>query len=94
MTKSELVKKLKDRYPKLQLKEIDSIVDIFFNEITKALAKKGRVEIRGFGSFTTRTRKARTARNPKTGEKVQVGDRNVTYFRAGKALKERVNKAK
>lgn len=92
MTKSELIKILKDKHPELQLKEVASVVDIFFDSISETLEKEGRVEIRGFGTFTIRKRKARKARNPKTGESVFVEDRNVVYFRAGKGLKDMLNK--
>lgn len=91
MTKSELIKIMKDKHPDLQLKEVASLVDIFFDMITNTLANKDRVEIRGFGTFSLRTRKPRVARNPKTGEKVDVGERNAVYFRAGKALKVKIN---
>ncbi len=92
MTKSELVKILKDKHPNLQLKEVASLVDVFFDMLTESLKKEDRIEIRGFGTFSLRKRKARTARNPRTGEKVSVGDRFAIYFRAGKSLKERMNK--
>ncbi len=91
MTKSELVKILKEKHPKLQLKEVNSLVDIFFDSLTQSLKKQDRVEIRGFGTFSLRKRKARLARNPRTGEKVQVKDRYAVYFRAGKNLKDRIN---
>lgn len=91
MTKSELVKILKEKHPQLQLKEAASLVDLFFDSLTASLKKKDRVEIRGFGTFSLRKRKARLARNPRTGEKVSVGDRHAVYFRAGKSLKERIN---
>lgn len=92
MTKSELIKILKEKHPTLQLKEVSSLVDVFFDMLTQSLKKKDRVEIRGFGTFSLRKRKARLARNPRTGDKVQVADRHAVYFRAGKSLKERINK--
>jgi integration host factor subunit beta len=92
MTKSELIKILKEKHPQLQLKEVSSLVDIFFDMLTNSLKNKNRVEIRGFGTFSLRKRSARLARNPRTGDKVQVGDRYAVYFRAGKSLKERINK--
>jgi integration host factor subunit beta len=92
MTKSELIKILKDKHPQLQLKEVSSLVDLFFDTMTASLKKEDRIEIRGFGTFSLRKRRARTARNPRTGEKVTVGDRYAVYFRAGKSLKERINK--
>ena len=91
MTKSELIKILKDKHPNLQLKEVSSLVDLFFDMLTDSLKNGGRVELRGFGTFSLRQRKARLARNPRTGAKVQVGDRNAVYFRAGKGLKDKIN---
>jgi integration host factor subunit beta len=91
MTKSEIIKRLKDKYPQLQADEAANIVDLLFNEMADALVKKSRIEIRGFGTFSLRKREARTARNPKTGEKVNVKERYVTYFRAGKGLKDKLN---
>jgi len=91
MTKSELIKKLKDKYDNLYVKDIQVIVDTFFDEISNSLASGGRVELRGFGSFSTRRRTPRKARNPKTGEQVELGERYATYFRAGKELRDRLN---
>lgn len=91
MTKSEIIKRLKDKYPQLQIEEASRIVDLLFNEMANALVNKNRIEIRGFGTFSLRKREARTARNPKTGEKVEVKERYVTYFRAGKGLKDKLN---
>lgn len=93
MTKSEIIKILKEKNPQLQLKEVANVADIFFNMIKDTLKKEGRVEIRGFGTFSIRKRKPRAARNPRTGEKVSLGERNVIYFRAGKALKDKVNES-
>ncbi len=91
MTKSELVKLMKEKHPELQLKEAAMLVEIFFEMMSDTLSNNGRVEIRGFGTFSLRTRKPRQARNPRTGEKVEVGERNAVYFRAGKALKTKIN---
>jgi len=92
MTKSELVKRLKEKYNNLYLKDISLVVDTVFDEITKTLSNKDRVELRGFGTFSTRKRGARSARNPKTGEIVSLSERHTTYFRPGKELRERVNR--
>ena len=92
MTKSELINIMKEKHPQLQLKDVASLVDVFFDMLTNSLKTGGRIEIRGFGTFSLRQRKARLARNPRTGEKVPVGDRNAVYFRAGRQLKERINK--
>lgn len=91
MTKSELIKIMKAKHPEMQLKEVAFLVDIFFDMMSDTLKNKGRVEIRGFGTFSLRTRKPRLARNPKTGEKVQIDERESIYFRAGKALKTKIN---
>jgi len=91
MTKSELVKRLKEKYDGLYFKDASLVVDTVLEEISSALEKGDRVELRGFGSFSIRQRKARMARNPKTGEKVPLGSRNAIYFRAGKEVRERVN---
>lgn len=92
MTKSELVKILNEKHPQLQLKDAAGIVDLFFDMLTNSLKSDGRIELRGFGTFTIRKRAARQARNPRTGDKVTVGERKVVYFRAGKGLKDRINK--
>ena len=67
------------------------MVDIFFEEITQRLAEGGRVELRGFGTFSTRERDARTGRNPRTGETVEVPSKRVPYFKPGKEMRERLN---
>jgi integration host factor subunit beta len=91
MTKSELIKRLKDKHNNLYLKDVEIVVDTILSEISQTLVDGNRVEIRGFGSFSTREREARKARNPKTGEYVSLGKRRAVYFRAGKELRERVN---
>lgn len=91
MTKSELIKLLAEKYKHLYVKDVSKIVDVIFEEISKALARGDRVELRGFGSFSIRHREAREARNPRTNEKVMLGERKAIYFRAGKEVKERMN---
>lgn len=91
MTKSELVKKLLSKYSNLYQKDVKRIVDLMFDEISAALVRGDRVELRGFGAFSTRSRKSRVARNPKTNEKVFLGERRVVYYRPGKELKDRVD---
>lgn len=66
-------------------------MDIFFEEIAQRLAEGGRVELRGFGTFSTRERDARTGRNPRTGETVDVPAKRVPYFKPGKEMRERLN---
>jgi len=91
MIRSELVQKLASENPGLRIGEVEQIVDIFFDEIVARLAKGGRVELRGFGAFSTRERASRTGRNPRTGEAVAVPAKRVPYFKAGKAMRERLN---
>jgi len=91
MTKSELIKRISDKYSTINLRDATIIVETIFDEISNTLEQGGRVELRGFGSFTVRERKSRKARNPRTGEVVDLGARNSVYFRAGKELKESVD---
>lgn len=92
MIKSELVQKLAEANPGLQQKVVERVVTTIFDEIVEALASGKRVELRGFGAFSTRDRMARTGRNPRTGEAVAVEAKRVPYFKAGKELRERLNK--
>lgn len=92
MTKSEIIRILTEKHRNLFLKDVTKLVETVFDEVTAALARGDRVELRGFGSFSVRQRKARTARNPKTNEIVTLGERFSPYFRAGKELRERINK--
>lgn len=92
MTKSELVQRLCKKFPHLFQRDVETLVNTVFGSISDSLEKGKRVELRGFGAFSIRTREARTARNPKNGEMVQVGERNAIYFRTGKELRERINK--
>jgi integration host factor subunit beta len=91
MIKSELVAKIKDKYPELYQRDADLIVNTIFNEISEALARGDRVEIRGFGSFNTKETQARVGRNPKSGQKIPVQEKIKPVFRAGKELKLRIN---
>ncbi|WP_300975450.1 integration host factor subunit beta [Sphingomonas sp. LHG3406-1] len=91
MIRSELVQKLCHDFPDLTQREIEVVVTGIFNEITAQLAKGGRVELRGFGAFSTRQRDARTGRNPRTGEQVEVDAKKVPYFKPGKEMRERLN---
>jgi integration host factor subunit beta len=93
MTRSELIKKVSARYPGMFIKDLSAIVDMIFSEIAQAMVENRRVEIRGFGAFTVRSRKARTARNPRTNAVVALGERLSPYFRAGKELRIRLNKS-
>lgn len=91
MIRSELLQELHKDNPELRAEEIEQVVDIFFDEIAQRLAEGGRVELRGFGAFSTREREARSGRNPRTGETVKVPSKRVPYFKAGKEIRERLN---
>ncbi len=91
MIRSELLKKLVDENPELKIEEVEKILDLFFNQITQQLAEDGRVELRGFGAFSTRERASRKGRNPRTGESVDVPSKRVPYFKPGKEMRERLN---
>ena len=92
MTKSELIAELAVANPHLTSRDVELIVATIFDEITQALASGSRVELRGFGAFTVKRRDARTGRNPRTGEAVPVDEKAVPFFKAGKDLRERVNR--
>jgi integration host factor subunit beta len=94
MTKSELTADLAAANPHLTGRDVELIVATVFDEITGALARGERVELRGFGAFTVKHRNARTGRNPRTGEAVPVDEKAVPFFKAGKELRERVNKGR
>lgn len=91
MTKSDLIKRLADANPHLTQRDIEKIVSTVFDEVTEALARRDRVELRGFGAFSVREREARIGRNPRTGAEVKVPDKVVPYFKTGKELRERLN---
>ncbi|MDE2436453.1 MAG: integration host factor subunit beta [Sphingomonadales bacterium] len=91
MIRSELLQALGRENPGLRAEEIEKVVNVFFDEIAQRLAKGGRVELRGFGSFSTRQRDARKGRNPRTGESVDVPGKNVPYFKPGKEIRARLN---
>lgn len=91
MIRSELVQLLARDHPDLAARDIEKIVDVFFEEIIGRLIEDGRVELRGFGAFSTRARDARTGRNPRTGESVDVGAKRVPYFKPGKEMRARLN---
>jgi integration host factor subunit beta len=92
MTKADLIE-LVSKKADLPKKPAEIIVNTIFQSVSEALERGEKVELRGFGSFRMKIREARTARNPKTGEKVQVDKKKVPTFRAGKELKEAVNRA-
>lgn len=91
MTKTELIARIAELYPLLQLRDAERAVNAIFDELNAALSRGQRVEIRGFGTFTVKKREARIGRNPKTGEAVSVGERYFPLFRAGKDMRLRLN---
>jgi len=91
MIRSELVQRLVAENPDLTPRDVEAIVATFFDEISAQLAANGRVELRGFGAFSTRARSARTGRNPRTGDHVEVSAKRVPYFKPGKEMRQRLN---
>ena len=91
MIRSELVAQLASENPGLTTRDVESIVSCFFDEIVAQLAQGGRVELRGFGTFSTRARDARTGRNPRTGDAVEIEAKHVPYFKPGKEMRDRLN---
>ena len=91
MTKSELIAYLAEQNPHLYQRDVERIVTTVFDEITSALCRGDRVELRGFGSFSIKQRCSRIGRNPRTGEAVQVVAKSVPYFKTGKNLRAKLN---
>ncbi|MBA4749376.1 MAG: integration host factor subunit beta [Alphaproteobacteria bacterium] len=91
MTRSELVQRLLAKNADVTHQQVENVVDIILDEISHALAQGSRVELRGFGVFSVRQRRARLGRNPKTGESVEVSAKGVPFFKAGKQLRDRLN---
>jgi integration host factor subunit beta len=91
LIRSELVQKLCEDHPDLTVKEIERVVSAFYDSIIDQLQRGGRVELRGFGAFSTRDRDARKGRNPRTGDSVDVAAKRVPYFKPGKEMRERLN---
>lgn len=93
MTKSELIDRLAARVAQINIqhRDVELAVRLVLDEISHALARRERVEIRGFGSFSLHHRPARTGRNPKTGDAVRIPAKHVPHFKPGKELRERVN---
>ena len=92
MTKSTLIEKISEKVDGLSKKQTEVVIETIFESIKETLSKGGKVEIRGFGNFRLRSRNARKARNPKTGEAVEVPPKKVPYFKVGKELREMVNR--
>ncbi|MDR2452250.1 MAG: integration host factor subunit beta [Candidatus Accumulibacter sp.] len=93
MTKSDLIVRLTERFPQLVMKDTDFAVKMILDALSEALVKGDRIEIRGFGSFSLNYRPPRIGRNPKSGEKVSVPEKWVPHFKAGKELRERVDRS-
>ncbi len=91
MTKSELITSLAERFPQLVVKDAELSVKTILDAMTDSLSTGKRIEIRGFGSFSLNYRPPRLGRNPKTGTKVEVPEKHVPHFKAGKELRERVD---
>jgi integration host factor subunit beta len=91
LIRSELVQKLAEDHPDLTVREIERVVTAVFDSIIDRLQKDGRIELRGFGAFSTRERDARKGRNPRTGAAVDVAAKRVPYFKPGKEMRERLN---
>tara|TARA_B100000886_G_C20339058_1_gene455838 strand:- start:700 stop:987 length:288 start_codon:yes stop_codon:yes gene_type:complete len=91
ITKSELVRQLSKSYPNLLKKDLEKFFDIFVNEVKLALKNNERVELRGWGVFSTKNQKSKTSRNPKTGEKVLVNEKKSISFKMSKDLFKEIN---
>jgi integration host factor subunit beta len=91
MIKSELVRKIAEANPHLYQRDVEKIVNAILDEITNALARGDRVELRGFGAFSVKRRDPRLGRNPRTGANVDVEEKVVPFFKTGKEMRERLN---
>jgi integration host factor subunit beta len=91
MTKSELIQRIAELNPHLYHRDVERIVTTIFEEISGALSRGDRVELRGFGAFSVKRRDARIGRNPRTGDAVHVAEKHIPFFKTGKLLRERLN---
>lgn len=91
MIRSELIQKIADENPHLYQRDVERIVNTVFDEVTSAMSRGDRVELRGFGAFSVKKRDARIGRNPRTGETVNVEEKHVPFFKTGKLLRDRLN---
>ena len=91
MTKSELIERIATRQVQLSTKDVELAIKCVIDQMVNGLAAGNRIEIRGFGSFSLHYRAARTGRNPKTGEQVQLSGKHVPHFKPGKEMRDRVN---
>ncbi|EJF76512.1 MULTISPECIES: integration host factor subunit beta [Bartonella] len=91
MVKSELIQIIARQNPHLFQRDVENIVNAIFEEISTALANGNRVELRGFGAFSVKSRSARNGRNPRTGDAVAVEEKWIPFFKTGKDLRDRLN---
>ena len=91
MTKSELIELLIDKHPELSVRDVEAAAKTMLAHMTESLSNGGRIEVRGFGSFSLHYRAPRIGRNPKTGESVALSEKYVPHFKPGKELREQVN---
>lgn len=91
MIRSELIQIIAEENPHLYQRDVERIVNTIFEEIISAMSRGERVELRGFGAFSVKKRDARTGRNPRTGEAVEVEEKHVPFFKTGKLLRDRLN---
>ncbi|MBO6790622.1 MAG: integration host factor subunit beta [Dinoroseobacter sp.] len=91
MIRSELIQIIADENPHLYQRDVERIVNTVFDEIVEAMARGDRVELRGFGAFSVKSRDARIGRNPRTGDAVAVEAKAVPFFKTGKLLRDRLN---
>lgn len=91
MIRSELIQIIADENPHLYQRDVERIVNTIFEQITDAMARGGRVELRGFGAFSVKKRDGRVGRNPRTGKSVEVDEKHVPFFKTGKLLRDRLN---
>ena len=91
IAKSKILKKLKENYPNFLKKDLEKLTDIILNEIKLTLKRGERVELRGFGIFSTKIQKARISRNPKTGEKINTPEKKTIHFKMAKELFKKIN---
>ena len=94
ITKSKILKKLKKNYPNFLRKDLEKFTDIILNEIKFTIKRGERVELRGFGIFSTKVQKARISRNPKTGEKINTPEKKTIHFKMSKELFKKLNNEK
>jgi integration host factor subunit beta len=91
--KSELIQRISAQNPHLRQYDVEKIVNVILDALTAAMARGDRIELRGFGSFGVKSRSARTGRNPRTGAYVSVENKSVPFFRTGKEMRKRLNRA-